>query len=233
MSLVARKAGCYRPVMLTFYLIAGIVGGSLIVLSALGGIGDHDADLELDHDVDLEVDGDVDLEVDVDHDVDLDLDHDVDHDVDVANALDGIDPEGIWLPFLSLRFWTYFAAGFGITGGLLTWLGTLIEPVIAASAGGTGLVAGLAMSYAMRALKRGEAHGHIGLRDYQGSEGSVLVAIQPGGTGKIRTRVRGEELDLLATSESTEPLVAGTPIIIIDMVDAQARVVRRSAITGD
>lgn len=221
--------------MLTLYLIAGIVGGSLIVLSALGGIGDHDADLEVDHDVDLDVDHDVALDFDADHDLDLDLDHDVDHDLDVAHAgvLDGVDPEGVWLPFLSLRFWTYFAAGFGITGGLLTWLGALIEPVIGLSAGGTGLVAGLAMSYAMRALKRGEAHGHIGLDDYQGAEGVVLVAIQPGGTGKIRTRVRGEEVDLLASSDATEPLAAGAPIIIIDMVGAQARVVGRSAITGD
>lgn len=219
--------------MLTFYLIAGIVGGSLIVLSALGGIGDHDADLELDHDVDLDVDHDIDL--DVDHDVDLDVDHDVEGALDVAHGgvLDGVDPEGVWLPFLSLRFWTYAAAGFGITGGLLTWLGTLAEPAVGLAAGGTGLVAGLAMSYAMRALKRGEAHGHIGLRDYQGSEGVVLVAIQPGGTGKIRTRVRGEEIDLLATSDAAEPLTAGAPIIIIDMVGAQAKVVARNSLVGD
>ena len=59
--------------MLSVYIIAGIIGGVLIVLSAIGGIGDHDADLELDHDVDLDVDHDIDL--DVDHDVDLDADH--------------------------------------------------------------------------------------------------------------------------------------------------------------
>ncbi len=221
--------------MLTFYIIAGIIGGSLIVLSALGGIGDNDADLELDHDVDLDVDHDIDL--DVDHDVDLDVDHDVDldadHALDVARVLDGVDPEGIWLPFLSLRFWTYAAAGFGITGGILTWLGTLAEPAVGIAAGGTGLVAGLSMAYAMRALKRGEAHGHVGPADYQGAEGVVRVAIQPGGTGKIRTRVRGEEIDLLATSDVGEPLPAGTPIIIIEMVGAQAKVVGREAIVGD
>lgn len=223
--------------MLSVYLIAGTVGGVLIVLSALGGIGDHDADLELDHDVDLDldVDGDVDLDLDVDHDVDLDVDHDLDHEVDVAHdgPLDGIDPEGIWLPFLSLRFWTYFAAGFGITGGLLTWLGSLVEPMVGLAAGGTGLVAGLAMAYAMRALKRGEAHGHIGLNDYQGSEGVVRVSIRPGGTGKIRVVIRGDEIDLLATSTETEPLLAGTPIVIIDMLGAQARVVRRETLMGD
>lgn len=217
--------------MLSVYIIAGIIGGVLIVLSAIGGVGDHDADLELDHDADLDVDHDIDL--DVDHDVDLD--HDIDHGLDASHGgpLDAVDPEGIWLPFLSLRFWTYFAAGFGITGGLLTWLGTLVEPIVGGAAAGTGLVAGLAMSYAMRALKRGEAHGHIGLDDYQGAEGEVRVSIRPGGTGKIRTTVRGEEIDLLATSDEPEPLPAGTPVIIIDMLGSQAKVVRRKTLVGD
>jgi len=219
--------------MLTFYIITGIVGGSLIVLSAIGGIGDHDADLELDHDVDLDVEHDLELDLDVDHDVDLDVDHEHELDLSQGGVLDGVDPEGIWLPFLSLRFWTYAAAGFGVTGGILTALGSLAEPVVGLAAGGTGLVAGLAMSYAMRALKRGEAHGHVGLADYQGSEGTVRVAIHPGGTGKIRARVRGEEIDLLATSDATESLPVGSPIIIIDMVGAQAKVVGRSAIVGD
>lgn len=208
--------------MLSLYIIAGIVGGVLIALSAVGGIGDHDADLELDHDVDL----------DADHDFDLDHDHDLD--VHVGDGpLDGVDPEGIWLPFLSLRFWTYFAAGFGITGGVLTALGSLAAPLVALAAGGTGLVAGLAMAYAMRALKRGEAHGHVRMTDYQGAEGEVRVAIPPGGAGKIRTRIRGEQIDLLATTAEGETLPAGTRIIIIEMIGAQARVVRRKTLVGD
>ena len=35
----------------------GVVGGTFIVLSALGGLGDHDSDLDADHDADFDADG--------------------------------------------------------------------------------------------------------------------------------------------------------------------------------
>lgn len=222
--------------MLTIYLIAAIVGGSLIVLSALGG-GDSDHDLDADHDVDLAIDHDLDLDhdLDVDHDIDLDADHDLD--VSAADAahgpLDVVDAEGIWLPFLSLRFWTYFAAAFGLVGALLTWLGTLGALAVGLAAGGTGLAAGLAMAYTMRLLKAGEAHGQIKLSDYEGAEGHVRVSVGPGAPGKIRTRIRGEELDLIALPAADDTLPPGTPVMIIEMEGAVARVVRRDAILGD
>ncbi|MBU0551198.1 hypothetical protein KKF91_21805 [Myxococcota bacterium] len=203
--------------MLTFYLISGIIGGSLVVLSALGGLGDHDAELELDHDVDLDADVDIEAEADVD------IEAGVDHDGELAvNA---------WIPFLSMRFWTYCAAGFGLTGGVLTGLGALGEPAVGLAAGGTGLVAGLGMSYAMRLLRRGEAHGH-GVHEYPGAEGIVRVAIPPGGVGKIRVTLRGEELDLLAVSDASETLPLGAPVVIVEMVGPQAKVVHRGIIMG-
>ena len=109
----------------------------------------------------------------------------------------------------------------------------LAEPLVGGFAAGTGLVAGTAMAYAMRALKKGEAHGNVSSRDYQGAEGEVLVAIAPGGTGKVRTRLRGEEIDLLATSDEPEALPKGTPIIVIEVVGPQARVMRRKTVLGD
>lgn len=218
--------------MLTVYLIAAIVGSTLIVLSALGG-GDGDHDLDADHDVDLELDHDVDL--DVEHDIDLDADHALDvSPADAAHGpLDAVDPDGIWLPFLSLRFWTYFAAGFGLVGAILTWLGTLGALAVGLAAGGTGLAAGLAMAYTMRLLKAGEAHGNVTLRDYEGAEGTVRVTVGPGAPGKIRTRIRGEELDLIALPAGDHTLPPGTPVMIIEMEGAVARIVRRDAILGD
>lgn len=223
--------------MLTVYLIAAIVGGTLIVLSAFGG-GDGDHDVDADHDVDLHLDHDVDLHLA--HDIDLDADHDVDlapgTDVAVASGADhggAIDGEGLWLPFLSLRFWTYFAAGFGLVGTALTWLGSLADVIVGLAAGGTGLVSGLAMAYAMRLLKAGEAHGQIKMSDYEGAEGRVRVAIAPGAPGKIRTVIRGEELDLIALPAEGETLPPGTPVMIIDMEGTVARVVRREVILND
>lgn len=213
--------------MLTVYLIAAIVGGTLIVLSAFGG-GEGDHDVDADHDVDLHLDHDVDL--DADHDVDLAPGTDLAHGADHGGAIDG---EGLWLPFLSLRFWTYFAAGFGLVGTGLTWLGSLADLIIGLAAGGTGLVSGLAMAYAMRLLKAGEAHGQIKMSDYEGAEGRVRVALGPGSPGKIRTVIRGEELDLIALPAEGETLPPGTPVMIIDMEGTVARVVRREVILND
>ena len=47
----------------------------------------------------------------VEHEVHFD--HDSDHDSEHS---------GHWLPFFSLRFYTYFFAGLGVTGLLLHWL---------------------------------------------------------------------------------------------------------------
>lgn len=211
--------------MLTLYIATALIGGTLIVLSALGGLGD-DAELDVDHDVDLDVDA-------LDVDVDVDVDVDADADVDAVHALDVVDAEGVWLPFLSLRFWTYTAAGFGLTGSLLTWLGSLPAVGTAIAAGGTGLVAGLSMAYLMRAVKRGEASGQVRVSDYVGAEGTVMVAIAPGAVGKIRTRIRGEEIDLVAVTAGSDALARGEAIMIIEMDGAQARVVRRDAVLGD
>lgn len=205
--------------MLSVYIVTAIIGGALIVLSALGG-ADADAD------ADLDFDADADLDLDLDADADFDADHDVGH-------LDVVDAEGVWLPFLSLRFWTYCAAGFGLVGAILTGVGSLTEPTIAIAAGTTGLVAGLAMAYTMRMLKAGEAHGHVGVRDYEGAEGRVRVTVGKATPGKIRARVGGEELDILALTEGDEALPPGTPVMIIEMEGHIARVVPRQAILGE
>ncbi len=209
--------------MLSVYIVTAIIGGALIVLSALGG-ADADADADLDFDADADLD--LDLDADADFDADLDADHDVGH-------LDVVDAEGVWLPFLSLRFWTYCAAGFGLVGAILTWAGSLAEPTIAIAAGATGLVAGLAMAYTMRMLKAGEAHGHVGVRDYEGAEGRVRVTVGKTTPGKIRAHIGGEELDILALAEGDEALPPGTPVMIIEMEGHIARVVRRQAILGE
>ena len=65
------------------------------------------------------------------------------------------------------------------------------------------------------------------------AEGTVRVAVGPGAPGKIRTRIRGDELDLIALPAGDETLPPGTPVMIIEMEGAVARIVRRDAILGD
>ena len=83
------------------------LGGVLIVASIV--LGDTDTD------VDLDVDADVDL--------DVGLDGDQDALIVLKDPGDAVADAGIWLPFFSLRFWTFALAGFGASGLLLHLLG--------------------------------------------------------------------------------------------------------------
>ena len=93
------------------YLVSLIVGGVLLGASILLGGKDLDAD----------ADADVDLDVDADADADLDLDADADGEFDKDVGGHG-DFSGFLFMFLSLRFWTFFLAFFGLTGLVLDGL---------------------------------------------------------------------------------------------------------------
>ena len=88
--------------MLPIYLVTLIVGGVLVLVSVFLGDSDTDADVA----ADIDVDADLDLAAGADVDADGSLD------VGLIDALQA------WLPFTSMRFWTFFAAFFGLTGSL-------------------------------------------------------------------------------------------------------------------
>ncbi len=88
--------------MLTVYLITAVVGGAFVLLSAFGG--SHD---DFDHDADFDSDAGFESDAGLDADFGADADHG-----ELVHA-------DVWLPFLSMRFWTYFLTFFGVTGMLL------------------------------------------------------------------------------------------------------------------
>ena len=71
-------------------------------------------------------------------------DHDADIDSPDAEGDAGFDAAG-WLPFASLRFWTFFSAAFGLTGIGLSALDLSRAPSIIFSVG-AGYVSGLFVS---------------------------------------------------------------------------------------
>jgi len=196
--------------MLSLYVITAVVGGTFVLLSALGGDSDSDADHDLDHDHDFDHD--------VDHDFDHDFDHDVDHDTDlvhVGDASTDLGQAGIWLPFFSMRFWTYFTASFGVTGLALTGLAPIGAVLSAWVAGGTGLLTGTGMAYATRALKRAQVSSGVGVHHLVGSVGTVIVPIRAAETGKVRCVVRGTDVDLLARCDEDETMNRGAEVLVI------------------
>jgi membrane protein implicated in regulation of membrane protease activity len=196
--------------MLTVYIICAILGGGLIVLGAMGGDHSHggDHDFTGGHDFD--------------HGPDFDHSHDAgQHDM---------GSDGPWIPFLSLRFWTYFIGTFGATGLLLSHFADTVEPTTAMIAGGTGIASGLVAAAMVRWISRNEADSTARERDLLGLRAKVTVPIREGSLGRIRTTVKGELLDLLANAEQPVELPENSEVVIVGMEGGRATVMPLDAI---
>ncbi len=153
---------------------------------------------------------------------------DADHDAHFDGDGHGHAEAHTWIPFLSLRFWTYFLAVSGSIGLLLANQTSLIEPVRGILSGSSGLVIGLLASFLMRVAKRLEVDSGARTQDFLGAVGKVVVAIRPGQEGKIRVTMKGDILELLALPNEHETLEIGSEVIIVSMENDRALVISRS-----
>ncbi len=190
--------------MLTLYIVSAIAGGVLVLLSAFLGDQDHEVDHDLGHDADMHIEADS---------------HDTDHD-------------GPWLPFFSLRFWTYLSAAFGFTGLLLTWLTDLPSGAALLWALATGLFMGLSVSILLHQLRRMGSDSSVHSSDLLGLEARVTAPIRSASLGKVRCTVKGEQLDVLATSDLERDFEDGETVVIVEMIDGRARVLPREDVFG-
>lgn len=157
-------------------------------------------------------------------DASTDVSHDSDHGADHG--------DGPWVPFLSLRFWTYFATVFGLSGLVLSQISKTPEPMAVSIAAVAGLAVGLIVSYTMRALSRTDLDSSINPADMMGLEVQVLVAVRPGQAGRVRLTLKGEIIDVLATTDGDEAMEAGSRAVIVDLDGDRVKVVSRDSIFG-
>ena len=210
--------------MLYVYLICLVVGGIVLggslLLGAIHGSADADGDAgaDADHDVDAGADADADAGADADHDAGGEGSEAGDH--------GGADATGLWLPFLSVRFWVFTLCFFGLSGTLLTLAGSgpLLTPLLAAA---VGLVCGTGAAWAVHQLGKTGTLGHVaGDRDFVGAVGTVLVSVGPGSRGKVRVQIQGQAVDLVATTADDERLAVGAQALVVEVVDDVATVTR-------
>ena len=135
----------------------------------------------------------------------------------------------VYLPILSLRFWTYFAACFGITGLLLTNLTSAAPLTVAIISAVTGVVAGFATHTIMRAFRQSESDSGIQVEHMVGREGRVLVGISHGNEGKIRLDVKGELVDITAYTDEGVQLLPGDRALVVSIENGKANVVSYTA----
>ena len=198
--------------MLAVYLFCLLAGGALVAASAI--FGGKDADLG-GHGADAG--GDVDVDVDVDVSVDGhagELGHG-----DAAHA-------GTWMPFLSMQFWTFALAFFGLTGTVLTLLAlaSTVPTLLAALA--LGLGSGTAVSTAIRRLRTETFSSALGGKDFVGRSGVVRVPLKAGSPGKVRVAAKGQLIDLIAVTDDEEEIASGEEVLVTEMQNGRAAVVR-------
>jgi membrane protein implicated in regulation of membrane protease activity len=180
------------------YLAAFVLGlGALVTQIALGGKGDapHGGP-------DLAADG-----------------HGADH------AGDHPDEAGPSTFLLSLRFWVFLLLAFGITGSLLALL-HLAGPIgTAAVATLSGVASGVTAVMVFRAADQTKAVRPAEAREAVGQVGRVLVACAKGRTGQVRVALRGQSVDLIATTADDE-IRRGEDVLIEDVRSGVAHVSR-------
>jgi hypothetical protein len=197
--------------LLAAYMGALVIGGGLLVVSAVLGGNDHDHDF--DHDVD--------------HDVDHDADHDAaDHDAALAHVSAS---DALWLPIFSIRFWTFFLAFFGLTG--LTLEGMRAIGLIGAPWGVAlglavvmGAVAGYVVSRIIRSLKQEHVSSAVVPEvDYAGKAGEVLLDVAPGDPGLVRMDVKGVSIDVpaVAVDGDAPRMKRGSKVIVLSFKDGK------------
>lgn len=134
---------------------------------------------------------------------------------------------GLFTAFLSLRFWMFFLAFFGLTGLVLDGLDLVDSPAVALVAAiGMGLVTGQVTVAVFRRLAHSETSTAASAADYVGRTGRVLVAFGSGGLGKVRLVLKGTTVDVLATTEDERPFALDDEALVIAMNDTTAVVAR-------
>lgn len=129
---------------------------------------------------------------------------------------------------LSVRVWTYVFAFGGVTGVLLRYVGHEGEPTSGIVAVVVGVVAAVMARVVIGRASRSGASGMVRSEDLVGKSAAVLVPFGGQATGKVRVRVAGADVDLLATTEDGQPLERHDDVLIVEVREGGSALVTRS-----
>jgi membrane protein implicated in regulation of membrane protease activity len=131
------------------------------------------------------------------------------------------------LALLSVRVWTYLFAFGGATGVLLRYLGHEGEPTSGIGALVVGVLAAAMARVVIGRASRSGASGTVRSTDLVGKSAAVLVPFGGEATGKVRVRVAGADVDLLATTEDGQPLDRNEEVLIVEVREGGSALVTR------
>lgn len=209
----------------TIYLIAAVVGGTVLVCQfvlTLMGLGDDGVDMG-----DAAFDGD--LPGDAVHG------GAVDHHTTLSEAADGEfqHPDSSWL-FGVLSFRTLVAASafFGAAGSAALAAGfSQLTSLIVAALVGLGAMYG--MYGLMRLIAGLKSSGNERIRNALGRPATVYIPIPASrkGAGKVQLSMQNRIVEYQAVTEDDEPLKTGQSVQVVGIVGSDVVKVRRAAQT--
>ncbi|MFZ9738440.1 MAG: NfeD-like protein [Prochlorotrichaceae cyanobacterium] len=123
------------------------------------------------------------------------------------------------LPLLSVRFWTFGVATFGLSGLLLQWLriGQSSSQIFVLSLG-IGAIVGSAAAGIMRWLQTdAETDSLIRSEDLHGLPGIVSIPFQSEGRGQVRLEVKGSQVYMAASSTEERNFQKGDSILVVGL----------------
>jgi membrane protein implicated in regulation of membrane protease activity len=146
------------------------------------------------------------------------------HNGEVLHTHD-VGAEG-WLPFGSMRFWTFLFFVFGLTGGLFTltdsmseWPAFLVSCVV-------GLITAAGATTALKQLSKRQVSSGVQQEDYIGVTARALLPMSSKKLGKIRVHLKGQTHDLQAIIEGNDEVQPKDEVMIVEINDEIAKVVK-------
>lgn len=182
------------------YGLCFIVGGIFVLLAAVGGL--DGVDIDTDFDFDVEASANID---------DIDIGTQIDQTLRVLR-------DRWWLPFLSLRFWTFALCFFGLTGLLINlmqpnlagWLGALIAVLM-------GLFCGLVAALVLRSLGRQSVSSLIRPETLTGQIATVEIPFDSNSRGKVSLSLAGSTVSFFAITQEEREFRAGETVLVVGM----------------
>lgn len=189
--------------MILLYTLCLVIGGTFVVLSAVGGLDGADFATDFDVEVDAEADSELD-------DIDLGT-----HGRRPASARRGRRP---WLPFLSLRFWTFGLCFFGLTGLLITLIQPDLAPGLTALiAIAMGLLCGVAAATVLHSLSSNQVNSLTRPEELTGQMGTVEIPFDAHSRGKVRLNIRGSTVGFFAFTQEERTFPVGETVLVVGL----------------
>jgi membrane protein implicated in regulation of membrane protease activity len=202
--------------MMLIYILCLVVGGTFVVLSAIGGLDGADFATDFDAEIDAETDSDFD---------------DVDVGTHGNQASSSKRRRSFWLPFLSLRFWTFALCFFGLTGILVSLAQpNLVSGLVVLIAVAMGLLCGTAAAFVLRALGSNQVNSLTRPDELAGQIGTVEIPFDANSRGKVRLSIRGSTVGFFAFTQEQREFQQGESVLVVGLENNKLWVVSADAL---